>query len=207
MPEWVSKSTYLNQEEMENNATIVYGFQGAKSYNISTIAAILANMQSESTINPGLTEVDGYGGYGLVQWTPLSDLTNACAVLGISPYTDGTVQLTVLDAELKELPGVEKQWYTTSAFIIPYYPSGATPDMIGITSGEFIDNTMNWDVQKLTTLFMVAYERPDYSPDINHIEQRKQNAVSWYKFLSGVDPPVPGGSKYKMPIWMKIRYR
>lgn len=207
MREWIYSETYLSKEEMKNNASIVYGFFGAKSWNINSISAITANMQSESTINPHLTEVDGYGGYGLVQWTPKSDLINACSILGLSPYDDGNIQLEVIDAEMNNRGGVQMQWYTTEAFISPYYPSGATPDMIGITTQDFISNPMNWSAEKLTILFMSAYERPSYDPETNHSGQRQENARNWYKYFTGVEPPVPPQLKNKMPIWMKIRYR
>lgn len=191
---WIARDGALSLEEMQNNANIVYSDYSAKGYNINTIAAICGNMQAESTINPERNEKGG-SGYGLVQWTPKDKLIEACGVLGLSPYTDGNNQLTVLDAQLLGSSGLNS-WYTSAAFIRPYYSSGATNDMVGISGNQFKANSMGWDVRKLTIMFMVGYERPDYDPAVNHISARIQYADYWYQYFSGKppdppDPPVP----------------
>lgn len=183
---WISKTGLLSTSEMENNAKIFGDVFSALEYNINTIAALAGNAQAESTINPGLNEVGG-GGYGLFQWTPKSDLIGACNQLGISPYTDGTIQCQCLDGELFTL---RNQWYSTKAFISPYYKSGATSDMIGITPEQFKSNTMGWKPDKLAILFMAAYERPSYDPATNHAEKRKAYANCWYDYYTG-NPPTP----------------
>ena len=197
---WVSIDSYLNQSQMENNANIIINYYRSVGINDSTIAAILGNMQAESTISPALTERGGGGGFGLVQWTPQSDLITACEVLGLSPYTSGDVQIKVV---LEEIAGSNfdiKQWYTTEAFIDNYYNSGATSDMIGISGDDFLNNTMNWTPDKLAVLFMAGYERPSYDPNVNHFENRKQYALNWYSYLGGVIPtptPTPTTKKNK----------
>lgn len=183
---WITKSGLLISSEMENNAKIFGDIFIAMGYSINTIAALAGNAQAESTINPGLNEVGG-GGYGLYQWTPKSDLIEACSQLGISPYTDGSIQCRCLDGELFTL---RNQWYTSSAFIRPYYKSGATNDMIGITPEEFKSNSMGWNPGKLAILFMAAYERPSYDPGTNHAEKRASNANYWFEYYTG-NPPTP----------------
>lgn len=183
---WISKTGLLTSSEMENNAKLFGNVFSWLGYHINTIAALAGNAQAESTINPGLNEVGG-GGYGLFQWTPKSDLIEACSQLGISPYTDGSIQCQCLDSELFIL---RNQWYTSSAFIRPYYSSGATNDMIGITPEQFKSNSMGWNPDKLAILFMAAYERPAYDPDTNHAEKRKVNANYWYEYYTG-NPPTP----------------
>lgn len=158
--------------------------------NDNTIAGILGNIQAESTFSPVLTERGGGGGYGLVQWTPRSDLTNACNTLGLSPYTSGDVQLQVILKEIQGNPSSINQWYTTSAFISKFYNSGASSDMVGITPSQFLSNSMGWAADKLAILFMAGYERPSYDPETNHFEQRKQNALNWLEFMGGITPPV-----------------
>lgn len=194
--QWISKDAYLNQAEMENNATIIANYYRSQGIDDCTIAAILGNMQAESTLSPILNERGGGGGYGLVQWTPKSNLTDACSVLGLSPYTSGDVQIQVVLQEISG-PSSVRQWYTTSAFISNYYNSGATSDMIGITGDEFLHNTMGWTPEKLAIMFMAGYERPSYLPLINHYLQRQQNARSWFNFISGLTPPTPIYSKKK----------
>ena len=137
-----------------------------------------------------MKEVDG-GGYGLVQWTPKQDLINACSVLGLSPYTSGDVQIQVIIHEVLNSPPSVAQWYSSSAFISHYYNSGATVDMVGITGQEFLDNSMGWEPDKLAVLFMSAYERPSYEPNINHFSQRQSNALAWYDYMGGTPPPPP----------------
>lgn len=193
---WIARNGYLNQSEMENNADIVIAYYRSLGFADETIASILGNMQSESTINPQLHEVGGTG-YGLVQWTPQSTLQNHCQTLGLSPYTDGDVQLQVIIPEIRNQSGVA-EWYTTSAFISPYYNSGATSDMIGITGNQFLSNSMGWTPEKLAIMFMVGYERPSYNPSTNHYQQRMTNARNWYTYMGG-QPPVPPTPVIKRP--------
>lgn len=201
---WIGGDRYLNESEQQNNANIINAYYSGLGYHINTISAILGNMQSESTVNPNFTERGGGGGYGLVQWTPVEDLINACEALGISPYTEGNTQIQVIHGELTGQAGLN-QWYTTSAFIQPYLNSGATLDMVGVTAEQFISNSMGWYPDKLAVLFMVAYERPSYDPDINHYQQRQTNANNWFNYLTGHPPTPTPGKSGKLPIWAYLR--
>lgn len=187
MSDWISKSGSLTESEIENNAILFGNIFTSLGYDLTTISALAGNATAESGINPGRVEDGGGGGYGIFQWTPKSDLINACSQLGLTPYTDGDVQCTCLNGELFTL---KNQWYTTRAFITPYLSSGATLDMIGITPEQFKTNSMGWNPDKLTILFMVAYERPSRDPSVNHIEKRKAYANKWYEYYSG-NPPTP----------------
>lgn len=187
---WISRPGGLTRAEMENNANIVINTYRQLGYSDKTIAALLGNMQNESSVNPERQEVGGEG-YGLVQWTPVSVLQNHCKTLGLSPYNDGDIQLKVISAEITGNPSSVNEWYTTQAFIDPFKPSGATDDMVGITGNQFIKNEMNWNPDKLAILFMVAYERPSYDPNVNHVESRKKDSLLWYQYMGGVIPPTP----------------
>jgi hypothetical protein len=72
MSSWISGNFWLTQEEMQNNAVLLWSYFKAQGWTLNAVAAMLGNMQSESTINPGIWEgLDPFvGGYGLVQWTP-----------------------------------------------------------------------------------------------------------------------------------------
>lgn len=200
MSEWISKSGSLTESEIENNAVLFGNIFTSLGYDLSTISALAGNATAESGINPGRVEEGGGGGYGIFQWTPKSDLINACNQLGLSPYTDGDVQCRCLDGELFTL---KNQWYTTRAFITPYLSSGATYDMIGITPEQFKSNSMGWNPDKLSILFMVAYERPSRDPSVNHVEKRKAYANHWYEFYSG-NPPTPTPTPTPTPdMYMK----
>ena len=198
---WITSSTYLNQSQMQNNANIIIDYYRSIGINDKTISAILGNMQAESTLNPILDEVGG-SGYGLVQWTPKSVLQNHASTLGLSPYTDGTVQIKVLIEEIKGTSNVG-EWYSSQAFVSNYYNSGATSDMIGISGLDFLNNTMNWEPDKLAILFMSCYERPSYDPSVNHYTQRQSNALNWYSYINNTSIFIPrlntngmSGSKY-----------
>lgn len=192
---WISRSGALTQSEMENNANIIINYYRSLGINDKTIAAILGNMQAESSINPEREEVGG-AGFGLVQWTPVTVLQNHCATLGLSPYNNGDVQIQVLKAEIQNQAGVA-EWYSSIAFISNYYNSGATSDMIGITGQQFLDNQMNWAPDKLAVMFMAGYERPSYDPNVNHYQTRMQNALNWYTYMGGIIPPTPTIRKHK----------
>lgn len=193
---WIAEDRYLNQAEQENNANIIINYYRSVGLNDCTIAAILGNMQSESTLSPVLTERGGGGGYGLVQWTPRTVLVDHCATLGLSPVDSGDVQIQVIIQEIIGVASV-REWYTSQAFISNYYNSGATSDMVGITGDMFLHNTMNWTPDKLAVLFMAGYERPSYDPSINHYEARKTRALNWFQYMGGIIPPTPGSEKNK----------
>ncbi len=201
---WIARPSGLTQEEMENNADIVINTYRSMGFDDNTIAGILGNMQNESSVNPQREEEGGGGGYGLVQWTPKSVLINHCNTLGLNPYDDGDIQLQVIPREIRNESGVA-EWYTTEAFISPYYDSGSTPDMIGITGEQFLTNEMNWSADKLAIMFMVGYERPSYDPETNHAEKRKQDALTWLEYMGGVVPPTPtpsGSGKGLINLWL-----
>lgn len=185
---WIARQGALTQSEMENNADIVIAYYRSIGIADETISAILGNMENESSINPLRQETGGQG-FGLVQWTPVSVLQSHCTTLGLSPYTDGDVQLQVIIPEIRNQSGVA-EWYTTSAFVRPYYNSGATSDMIGITGSQFLSNSMGWTPEKLAVMFMVGYERPSYDPGINHYQRRMTSARNWWNYMQG-QPPTP----------------
>lgn len=185
---WISVNRYLTQAEKENNANIIIPYYRSQGVNDYTISALLANMDAESTLSPILEEVGGQG-YGLVQWTPQSVLTNHCSTLGLSPYTSGDVQLQVILKEILGQPNSINEWYSSQAYINNYINSGATQDMVGLTPQEFLYNTRGWSPQKLAIAFMVCYERPSYDPDVNHVAYREQRASFWFNYLQG--SPLP----------------
>lgn len=190
---WIYHDSYNSQSEMENNANLVINLYRSMNINDNTIAGILANMQSESTIQPILNEVGGGGGYGLVQWTPKSTLISHCSTLGYSDYTNGDNQCKCVIEEISGSSSI-REWYTSSGFISNYYNSGASSDMIGITGSQFLSNSMGWSAEKLAIMFMAGYERPSYDPNVNHYQQRQSNATAWLQYMQGVIPPTPGTS-------------
>lgn len=191
---WISKNEALTDSEMKNNADLVIKNFKELAINAKTIVSVLANMQAESTINPGRYEGGVGPGYGLIQWTPKTALIEHASNMGISDYENGDNQLAVAISEITGNPATNNSWYTTEAFISPYYPSGATPDMIGITGQQFLENSMGWSPEKLTILYMCARLRPSYDPDVNHATTRIEYAKQWADY-------VPGGGGSIIPGW------
>ena len=69
----ISSNAYLTVAQMTGNAQYILNYLMARGWSKEAVCAMLGNMQSESTINPGIwqgldsSRVDL--GYGLVQWT------------------------------------------------------------------------------------------------------------------------------------------
>ena len=202
---WISKNGALTQSEMENNADLALSYWAGLGIDENTMAALLGNAQAESTINPGRYEGGVGPGYGIFQWTPRSALIEHANNIGRSNYQDGDVQLEVMNTEITGNPSTNNSWYTTSAFISPYYDSGATSDMIGITGEQFLSNSMGWRCDKLAVLFMAGRLRPSYEPDTNHWRSRQEFSNNWLAYIGG-HPPTPGGGGKPIPGWDASAY-
>lgn len=203
---WIAKDASLTQAEMENNAWLFYNYYNALGYSLVSISAMCGNAQAESTINPAKNEVGGTG-YGIFQWTPKSVLVNHCTYFGLSPYTDGDIQLACMHNEMFTTNSDYKEWFTSSNFIKNYLgeAGGATEDMVNVSAIEFKENIKGWSVSKMAIMFMVGYLRPSYNPEKNHWKLRQQFAENWYEFFSGSPvPPTPTTSK-SMPLYMMLR--
>ena len=139
-----SSNTYLVEYgmEMSANANYIYNFFRGKGWSKNSICAMLGNMQRESTINPGLWQSlnsgNTSGGFGLVQWTPATNLINWCNSKGYD-YTDITAQCNKIMDELEN----GGQWISTSS-----YPESFS---------EFTTSTK--DIEYLTYCFLKNYER------------------------------------------------
>lgn len=181
----VSKNDWLTQSEMEENATYIWQQMGPQGWTMESVAAMLGNMQSESTINPGiwqdLDEGNLDGGYGLVQWTPASKYIDWANQHGY-PIGDINGQIDRINWELAN----GAQWYPTSE-----YP---------LTFEEFKTSTQ--DPYYLAMAFINCYERPA-DPDQ---PWRGEQANEWYSFLGGIPPEPPTGRKGGMPIYMYLRF-
>ena len=67
---WISGNRQLTRTERQKNVDIIHYYFITKGLTENAIAGMLGNMQSESTINPGIWEgLDEVArcGYGLVQ--------------------------------------------------------------------------------------------------------------------------------------------
>lgn len=184
---WIAGNRFLSMSEMENNATLIWNFFGNRGWTIEAVSGMLGNMQSESSINPAIWQDlspwgdPTYHGYGLVQWTPYTKITEWLVVRGYD-ISDGYGQCERIQEELES--GL--QWIPSETYPISFE--------------EFSQSTDS--PYELGMTFLYNYERPS---SLNQPNRGKQ-AEYWYTFLSGKDPeppiPDPTFKPRKMPVWM-----
>ena len=193
VPEPISANRYLNLAEMETNAVYIYWWLSRRGWTLNAICGMLGNMQTESTINPGLWQdraVDVGPAFGLMQWDPFTKYTNWCAENGLEP--------SEMDSALKriewELANGE-QYYETAEYPLSFAEfkvSTETPYYLGMA-------------------FLANYERPA-NPNQ---PIRGERAEYWYEYLSTLDPfdpvtPTPTKrkrGKYKFVLFSKKIWR
>lgn len=169
---WISGNFFLNQSQMENNATIMARFFTLRGWTKNAIAGMLGNMQTESSLNPGIWEnLEPYaGGYGLVQWTPYTKYSNWA---GDGWEDNGEKEMERIIYELEN--GL--QWISTSK-----YP---------MTFEEFSVSTAS--PEELAQAWLYNYERP---ADLDQ-PQRSTQARAWFEFIGGIST-IPIWLMFKM---------
>ena len=141
---------------------------------MNSIAAMLGNMQSESTINPGIWEsltsdpnayYAAHGrnpGFGLTQWTPYTKYTNWCNSNNLKPEE--------MDSALKRI-----EWELENGE--QFYPTTQYPE----TFKEFKESEK--PPSYLAMAFLHNYERPE----VLNQPIRGEQADYWYSFISSGD--------------------
>ena len=168
---WIMSNAFLSQSQMENNALeFANYFIGRKGWTMQAVAGMLGNIESESTINPGIWEGLDAGnlnvGFGLVQWTPASKYINWAGSNWYNAQRE--CERIVWETENDE------QWF-------------ANPEagVIGLpVNPPFSFSTFTQSAQSpdyLARCFLAYYEHPG---DINQ-PNRGTQATAWYQFLSG----------------------
>ena len=166
----ITGNRYLSKAEMENNARYIWQYLKGNGWSMNAVAGMLGNMQTESTINPGiwesLDEGDTSQGFGLVQWTPATKLIT-WANSQYLDYTEMDTQLERIEYELAK--GLQ------------YYPTDSYPE----TFAQFKVSTKSPNY--LGMAFLANYERP---AEPNQ-PARGTQAEAWYKFLQSIDSDTP----------------
>ena len=169
-----TESEPLTQTEMEANAKYIYSFFNALGWSINAVAAILGNLQAESSINPGRWQSDIVGntadGYGLVQWTPATKYFDWCKSEGLTDYSAMDANLSRIDYEVKN----NQQWITTESYNLSFK--------------EF--SVSDKSVTYLAAAFLINYERPADQSEAVKV-YRGELASAWYSYLTGVSPGTP----------------
>lgn len=161
---WITGNRYLSMTEMQNNADIMYSFFTEHGWTVNAISAMFGNMQTESTLNPGIWQgLDPFvGGYGLVQWTPYTNYSNWA---GDGWQDNGQKEMERIIYELEH----NLQWISTGLYPMSFQ--------------EF--TTSEKTPAYLAQAFLYNYERPEVKPQ----PARSRNAEYWYEYLVG-HPPV-----------------
>lgn len=160
---WITGNRYLSEDEMKNNANIITSYLSSKGWSVNAISGLLGNMQSESTINPGIWQSliegsGGGGGYGLVQWTPWTNFTDWADKNGYE-WDDGNAQLKWIDEETVSFG----QWIATSSY--------------NFTFDDFKVSTRTPEI--LASAFLKNFERAGVEAE----EQRRTQARKWYNYI------------------------
>lgn len=177
---WIKGNRYLSESEMQNNSLLIKAYLVSKGWSLNAIAGMLGNMESESTINPGiwqsLNEGNMSGGFGLVQWTPATNFTTWATSNGYA-IDDGEAQLKWID----EYTTSFGQWIATES-----YP---------ITFEDF--KTSSETPEYLASAFLKNFERAGVEVE----EERRSQASKWYSYISNNSTPEtpsnPSKSKRK----------
>ena len=156
----ISSNAYLTVAQMTGNAQYILNYLMARGWTKEAVCAMLGNMQSESTINPGIwqgldsSRVDL--GYGLVQWTPSTKYTSWATGRGYAiGDIDGQLERIIYEKE----NSIQWQQVTTT-----------------MTFAQFSTSTAS-----VETLAELNYEQHAGSAQ----PARKTQARYWYDNLSG----------------------
>lgn len=181
---------YFNQSQQENNATEFYNYFINYGATIEAICGMLGNITRESTLNPANKQGNSTSlGWGLIQWTPATVLTNWCKRYGYNWY-DGTAQCERIKCEGEGTNNANGYWLPTSDYSYSW--------------SEFITLT---DVAEATKAYLYERERSGTEA----LDLRLQYANDWYSYFTGSpvppSPPTPPTpiKRTSMPIYMMLR--
>lgn len=157
-------NSYLSISQMTTNAQYILNYLRDRGWTKNAVCGMLGNMQTESTINPGiwqsLKENNMSGGFGLVQWTP--------ATKYIDWANQNNLTVANMDSQLQRIlyevaNGI--QFYATSSYNMSF--------------SQFTKSTES--AYYLACVFLHNYERP---ANASQDETRGNQAAKWYNTLS-----------------------
>lgn len=186
----IGVAKYFSISQMQNNAIEFYNYFINYGTTLEAICGMLGNIQKESTLNPGIKQGSSTSlGWGLIQWSPSTVLTNWCKTYGYNWY-DGAAQCVRIKCEGEGTNNANGYWLPTSNYSYSWY--------------EFIALT---DVAEATKAYLYERERAG----IEALDLRLQYAREWYKYFTGtpipIAPPTPPTpiKRTSMPIYMMLR--
>lgn len=165
------EGVYLTPKQSDTNARCIAKFcknLSKHEWKKKPCCAMMGNMWRESHLNPQFTEVGGGGGYGLVQWTPKSNLVNRAKKIKMyKSYDMMYTQLCVIDYEADN----HLQWGQTSSYPISFK--------------EFMKDDTH-SIEWLTRCFCANYERAGVTAMDERIEyaNRYYDKINWDRISS-----------------------
>lgn len=190
---WITGNRILDRQEMDNNAIKFYYKMTRLGVSYNAIIGMLANIQLESWINPGVWEnFDPYnGGYGLVQWTPYTKYSNWA---GSGWENNGDKECERIYYESQN--GL--QWFDN-----PYAYLIDLPTTPPISFSEFINS--NLDYVTLADYWLLYYEHPSELYIVDRHNEH-QNICNYYNnLLGGGSPPTPPIIKKTLMLYVNKR--
>jgi hypothetical protein len=174
-----SGNRFLTYDEMKVNANYILHYLTGKGWSKQAVCGMLGNMQTESTINPGIWQnLDQFnldGGVGLVQWTPSSKYLDWCSSHDLV-YFEMESNLKRIEYEVEN----NIQWINS----------------LDPKNRSFYEFTQSTDSPyDLAMVFIAAYERPKEPNQPN----RGTQALHWYEVLTGdfIGPDPDGNVTYR----------
>lgn len=163
-----------------------------RGWTLNAVCAVLGNMQTESSINPGIWENlqpttvrDDLHGYGLVQWTPWNKYADWA---GANWQNNGDRQLERIIYE--SVNGI--QWFYNSQMHL-------SPP---ITFEQFTHSEL--PIETLSDYWLYFYEHP--GDPVASRQLRRNQTNYWYEYLSG-HPYTPGITTEMLLILLKRRLK
>lgn len=169
---------FLSQSQALNNAQYVMDYLSTHDgWSKASICALLGNMYCESTINPHMYEY-GYTwgqnrGYGLVQWTPRSKLSEWCKSQGLD-YTKMNSQLKRIDYEVSH----NIQWLSNG-----HHLRYGLANKYIFSFSDFRTNKPKLNLHDLTESFLWNYEGAGYQYGVKTLPKRVAFAKLCYDKL------------------------
>lgn len=168
-----------SDSDKENNAKCFYGYFAFQGWTLNAVCGMLGNIEHESGIQPARWQGDNINsnpmsteGYGLVQWTPYTNITNYLKKVGVwmKDFTGyGNAECDKIMEEFNN----GGQWIPSS------YSS--------MTFEQFSKSTL--DAGNLALIFQMNYERP-----LVPQQARAETARKWYEKLKDYTPVFPDGT-------------
>jgi hypothetical protein len=166
---------------METNARYIWNYLGSKGWSLNAVAGILGNMQYESSISPGRGEIGG-SGFGLVQWTPKTNLTNWTSARGYADNDfDGQLEKIINEKDTGGQYIKRNYKYTFKEF------STSVDNPYTLACAFAFDYERSW-----VTLYGTESEKEILR------KKRGSAAEEWYNFLAPYAPNTAPAEKFTL---------